>query len=77
MRIVNCRAYLHMMVKSSYWAGKEKHQEQRRQPGNSNRERYRPLHQRGEGFHSRARHLLLREVGGRLSFGIVVGSAMR
>ena len=42
-----------------------------------NRERYRPFYPRGEGLRSRARHPPLREVGGRLSIGLVVVRAVR
>ena len=56
---------------------KELHVKDQKLPGNSNRDRYRPFHQTGEGLHPGARHLPVREVRGILSFDTVVGTIVR
>ena len=77
MCVVDSGAFPLMMGKSSLSTGKQTHQKHQRPLGNPNRERYPPFFQRGEGFDSRARPLLLREVGGRFFLGIVVETTVR
>ena len=45
--------------------------------GSFNRERGRPFHERGEGLHPGAQHLLVRDVGERFFFGFLFGTIMR